>query len=53
MKSAARAACQSASPFLHGGARLRVEGAEGLVHQEDVGRVHEHARDGDPLLHPA
>src|SRR5215211_3364012 len=35
------------------GARLRVDGGEGLVHQQDRRLVGEGARDGDALLHPA
>ena len=34
-------------------ARERVERAERLVHQQDVGIVGEHARDRDALLHAA
>ncbi len=36
---------------LHSPARLRVEGAEGLVHEHQLGLVDEGARDGDALLH--
>src|SRR5215475_14939212 len=31
--------------------RLRVERAEGLVHEDENGFAHERARDADPLLH--
>src|SRR5262249_4292111 len=34
-------------------ARLRVERAEGLVHEDENGVAHERARDADPLLHAA
>ena len=37
--------------FLHHGARLRVERAERLVHQQDIGGIGESARDADALLH--
>ena len=39
--------------LLHHDARLRVERAERLVHQEHVGLEHIGARDGDALLHAA
>src|SRR5262249_23294972 len=34
-------------------ARLGVERAEGLVHEDENGLAHERARDADPLLHAA
>ena len=34
-------------------ARLRVDGRERLVHQQQLGLVGQRAGDGDPLLHPA
>src|SRR6266480_2484919 len=39
--------------LLHGLARLRVEGAEGLVHQQHLGIERQHARKRHALLHPA
>src|SRR6266850_1409857 len=39
--------------FLHGLARLRVEGAEGLVHQQHLGIDRQHARQRHALLHSA
>src|SRR6267143_5052582 len=39
--------------FLHGLARLRIEGAEGLVHQQDFGIDRQHARKRHALLHSA
>ena len=38
---------------VHDFARLRVERAEGLVHQQDFGPPHQRAGDGDALLHAA
>src|SRR5262249_45644294 len=37
--------------LLHHLARLRIEGAEGLVHEEYRGLIGEHTRDGHALLH--
>src|SRR5262250_2745550 len=39
--------------LLHHLARLRIEGAEGLVHEKHRGLIGEHARDGHPLFHAA
>ena len=39
--------------LLHGLASLGVEGAEGLVHQQNLGIEREDAREGDALLHAA
>src|SRR5467141_2927418 len=39
--------------FLHGLARLRIEGAEGLVHQQHLGIDRQHARERHALLHSA
>src|SRR5438046_7794005 len=39
--------------LLHGLARLRVEGAEGLVHQQHLGIERQHARKRHALLHSA
>src|SRR6266850_1698156 len=39
--------------FLHGLARLRIEGAEGLVHQQHLGIDRQHARKRHALLHSA
>src|SRR5215468_2637454 len=39
--------------LLHHFARLRIEGAEGLVHEKHRGLIGEHARDGYPLFHTA
>src|SRR5437762_6170704 len=39
--------------LLHGLARLRVEGAEGLVHQQHLGIERQHARERHALLHSA
>ena len=39
--------------LLHHDAGLRVERAEGLVHQQHLGIEHIGARDGDALLHAA
>src|SRR6266850_601756 len=39
--------------FLHGLARLRIEGTEGLVHQQHLGIDRQHARERHALLHSA
>src|SRR5438309_1935055 len=44
---------QARQLFLHRLARLRVERAEGLVHQQHFGIEGEHARERDALLHAA
>ena len=38
---------------LHARARLRIERAEGLIHEQDTGLVRQRAHDRDPLLHAA